>query len=347
MDMPDQAGAPVLVYSAEDTFEDWERKAAAVMVGCPDVALQRALDRLYVVDKTEGIAQLSELVQVRSDLGAESITRREPRATVERDALIHHGKQIGAQLIIIETASRLVEDEDNSNFAALLAACGHIASETAAAVVISHHPTKSATKDNDSSPESARGGGAFINNSRTAVSLFPAQAEHLAKLNEAGLHFAEKDVLVLEHQKGTSSVPRQEPIILVRCPTPFGMVLQLPERAIADPAQAEVHARRAQREQRGQEAQFTALYDLVAELCAHDAVSKNKLRGEHKRLGVAKNSVDALVDRAITAGVLKPGRRDSAGRLLSLDLGVRPVDRRTAFDPRATAGDPEHDRPEN
>ena len=67
---------------------------------------------------------------------------------------------------------------------------------------------------------------------------------------------------------------------------------------------------------------------------------------------VPKNGPDgviAIVDRAITAGVLKPGRTDSLGRILDLDLGIRPGDTglaNDAFDARATAGDPEHGRPD-
>ena len=209
MFMHDQEGGPVLIYSAEDTFEDWERKAGAILCGCPDIDVPNALSRIHVVDKTEGIARLTEMVQLRVEAGLEITTRREPRSTPERLALIQLAKDIGARFIILETASRLVEEEDNSNFTALQAAGGHIASETGAAVTISHHPNKVASKDNDSSPEGARGGSALINNSRTAVSLFYAQLEHLAALTESGLKFAEEDVLVLEHQKGTSSVPKR------------------------------------------------------------------------------------------------------------------------------------------
>src|SRR5205085_6247174 len=139
----------------------------------------------------------------------------ENRATTERLRIIAKAKEVGARLIILETASRLVPKEDNEDFAALLSAAGHVAAETGAVVAISHHPTKAASLANDSSRESARGGGAFINNSRTAVSLYPAGADHLASLQKRGLHFAEKDVLVLEHQKGTSSVPRQDSITLI------------------------------------------------------------------------------------------------------------------------------------
>jgi hypothetical protein len=154
-------------------------------------------------------------------------------------------------------------------------------------------------------------------------------------------------VLVLEHQKGTSSVRKQEPIMLVRCGTPYGAVLQLPEHVAADPEQAAAHARRLERQQRHKEG-FAVLCDLVAELHAGGEVSKNKLRSHHKHLSIPKNDVDALVDRAIAAGVLRPGRCDARGRILDLELGARPAASSPAqgggFDARATAGDPEHGR---
>jgi hypothetical protein len=342
--MPVHVTGPVLVYTLEDTYEDWERKAGAVHFGCPDIDVARALEHLHIYENKEGFGRLTEIIQIRSDAGLESITRHEFRATPERLALIARAKQVGAVLIIIETASRLVEEETNEQFAALLSAAGHIAAETGAAVIISHHPTKAASKENDSSPEAARGGGAFINNSRTAVSLYPAAAEHVATLVERGLHFAEKDVLVFEHQKGTSSVPRQDPIVLIRCPTPYGAVLQLPESVASDPHQAAVHADRAARQQARDVERLATLYDVVAELRTGGPVSKNKLRPHHGRLGVVKNDVDALVDRALSARppVLRAARKDATGRILDLELGARPGAAR--FDARATAGDPEHGR---
>jgi hypothetical protein len=327
-----------------------------VLHSYPDIDVRRALERVHVIDQTEGIARLTEVVQVRLEAGLEAVTRREPRATPEHLALIREAKRIGARLIVIETASRLVEKEDNENFAALIAACGHIAAETGAAVVISPHPTKAAAKENDSSAEGARGGGAFVNNSRTAVSLFPAEPDELSRLNPRSVLFAAEDALVLEHQKGTSSVPKQKPILLVRCGTPYGAVLKLPEEVAADPLQVEAHAQRAEREQRKETVLFVLLYDLVAELLKGGiTVSPNKLRDQHReRLGVPKNGrngVFALVDRALLAPVpvLKVLRRDKGERILSLGLGTHPVTNRPAngaFDARATAGDPEHGQAE-
>lgn len=331
MQMHDQDGAPVLVYSAEDNYDDWVRKAAAVRHGYRDIDIARAIKRLAVVDKSEGEARFTELVQTRIDLGGgSSVTRHERRPTEERRWLIEQAKKQGARLIIVETASRLVEEETNENMTALLSACGDVAAQSGAAVVVSHHPTKAAAADNDSRPESARGGGSFVNNSRCAVSLFPADARTLAQMKEQrGLDFAEGDVLMLEQKKGTSSVRAQKPIIVVRCSTPFGGVLQLPELIDQDPQQAAELARRAARQQQHQAERLADLFDKVAELKPLGPGSKNKLRSYHKDFGVSgkHEDVDAFVDRAIAAGVLLIARKDSAGKVLSLDLGVRPATR--------------------
>ena len=327
MHMHDNEPAPVLVYSAEDTFDDWKRKAAAVLAGCDDINIESALPRLHVIYKSEGQARLSEEVQVRVDIGAgETCTRRESRPTAERLAIIERAKAVQARVVLLETTSRLVPKEDNEDMAGLLSACGHIADATGAAVILSHHPTKNSSKDNDSRAENARGGGAFINNSRCAVSLFPAEGKTIAELEGRGLHFDSRwDVVVLEQPKGTSSVRKQEPIVLVRCPTPTGAVLQLPELIQNDPQKSAAHAERAGRQERRKSERFGLLFDKVSELAGLGPVSKNRLRGHHGALGVAKNDVDELVDQAVLAGVLTIDQRDKKNRILALGLGKRPT----------------------
>ncbi len=334
--MHDQEGGPVLIYSAEDTFEDWQRKAGAALVGCPDIDLSRALGRLYVIDKTEGIARLSESLQLRIEVAGATTTRRELRATPERLALIACAKKLGARFINIETASRLVDDEDNPSMAALIAAAGHIAAETGAAVNVSHHPTKAASKENDSSPESARGGGAFIANARTAVSLFPADEFVLAQLSEKGLKLSKSDVVVLGHAKSTSSVPPQDPIVLVRVGTPHGAVLQLPELMRADPQWAAAQASKAAREEQSRQDRFARLYDVVEELMRGGPVSLRPLRDHADKVGVPARDMETFARSAIGAGILRVAREDKSGRILALGLGRRP-ERAAPCDPREKA----------
>ncbi len=232
-------GGAALVYTLEDSYDDWVCKAAAFAAAYADkpdalVLLERALTRVHVADRTGVVARLSEVVQVRAGDKNTSVVRREPRHTPEWQAILDCAGRVGARLITIETTSRLVDDEDNASMAAFIGACGDLAAETGAAVITSHHWTKAASRENDPSPESVRGGGALINNSRKkAVSLFPATPKILERW---GGSFAADRLLTLEHTKSSSRVPKQENIALVRTPTPCGLVLMTP-RADASPEQ--------------------------------------------------------------------------------------------------------------
>jgi RecA-family ATPase len=77
MQVLDESGGAVLVFSAEDSFEDWERKGAAVLASnqLSETQMERARQRVHIVDKSEGEARLSELVQVRQNRGDETHTR--------------------------------------------------------------------------------------------------------------------------------------------------------------------------------------------------------------------------------------------------------------------------------
>jgi RecA-family ATPase len=323
LSMPIREGGPVLVYTAEDSFDDWERKAAAFREAFGIEVVARALCNLYVADKTEGIARLSEVVQLRAGDKDSFILRREPRRTPEWHALRDAALAVGARLIIVETTSRLIDDEDNAGMAAFIGAGGHLAAETGAAVVVSHHPTKAASRSNDSSPESARGGGALINNSRTAVSLFPAQVEVAARWSA---FFSPEHVLVLEHTKSTSSVPRQPPIVVVRCPTRYGAVLKLPDEAIRDVSPSALASRRDDEARQIAEKveRLQRLHDVATRLKAFGPLSANKLVEHRDELGVAKHKVGHLVEEGIAEGVLEVVRRDSSGRILDMKVGPRP-----------------------
>ena len=84
-------GGPVLIYTAEDTFEDWERKGAAILKGS-GINVEKALERLFVIDKTEGVARLSEVITIRNA----TTSRRVAQPTEEADALVAAAKKIGA-----------------------------------------------------------------------------------------------------------------------------------------------------------------------------------------------------------------------------------------------------------
>ncbi len=113
-------GGPVLVYTAEDTLDDWKRKGAAIQAGggLDAAQMRRALERLYVMDKSEGVARLSEVVTVREPSSPATperiVTRRIGQPTHEQENVIAAALEIGALFVLVETASRLVEEEDRA-----------------------------------------------------------------------------------------------------------------------------------------------------------------------------------------------------------------------------------------
>lgn len=313
-------GGPVLVYTVEDTLDDWKRKAAAIdFAGGLDV--EGALPRLRVIDQTEGTARLVEIVTVRTADEAEAVTRYRLRPTHEQDQVIQAAKDARATFILVETASRLVDDEDNTNLAALVGALGRIGRETGAAVLVSHHPTKVSSKENDSAVESARGGGAFIANARNAISLFPADPE---VAGEYGGRFPAEDVLVLAHGKSTSSTKRHAPIVLVRTETPWGAVLRLPEEAALNPDQAKATAARVEAERERDWESMRRLYAVVESMLPLGRVSMSRLRDRVTDIGVSKRRLEAFVTRAVKQGVLRVEYGQGRGGGSTLLLGHDP-----------------------
>jgi hypothetical protein len=308
----------VLVYSAEDSLDDWRLKAAAIHRG-GGVSVEDALERIYIVDKTEGLARFSEVLSVRSEAAGGQVTRRRAEPTEEREQLIATAKKIGAVLVLVETASRLVEEEDNAEFSGLQSALGHVGRATGAAVIVSHHVTKAASKDNDAALEAARGGGAFVSNARNALSIFPA--EELGK----GFRdrFAAADLFALVHRKATSSTRCMPPLVLARCDATFGAVFRRPGDAPASPEQAAAAQARRDQEQEAELQAMGRLYDLVERsLPSKPSISPAWLRDRNEELGLGKHRAEDLVNAAVERGILKVRSRDKRG--ITVVLGRDP-----------------------
>jgi hypothetical protein len=311
----------VLVYTAEDSLDDWKRKGAAVLCG-GGIDMERALERFYIIDQSEGVARLSEVVTVRTGGPAESVSQRIARPTQEQDRVIDAARSVGANLIIVETASRLVEDEDNASFSALQSALGRIGRETGAAVPVSHHSTKAASKDNDSSIESARGGGALVFNARNALSLFPAESDIAKRFAD---RFPAEDVVVLSHGKPTSSTRRSPPITLIRCDATHGAVFRLPDEVAFTPEEQEKNATRLEAQRERERAQLGRLFDVVERaLPTKPAISPSWLRDNmHRDIGIPARQVESLVTLAVDRGVLKVATRTGRGTTVVLGLDPR------------------------
>jgi hypothetical protein len=314
-----EGGGPVLVYSAEDSLDDWARKAAAALVD-GQVDVERAIQRLHIIDKTEGVARLSEVVTVRSG-EVETVTRREARPTDEQNFLIEVARELRAVAVIEETASRLVDDEDNANFSALQSATGRIARETGAAVILTHHATKQASKENDPSLEAARGGGALVANARNAVALYEAQPDEVKQYAD---RFPAGDLFQLWHLKGTSSTRKQPPITLVRCDATWGGVFRLPDAVAFSPDQARANAVRLDAERQREAESLRRLYEVVERALPLGPVSPSRLREHVTEIGIPKRRLDALVSIALEYGILRSVSPALGGRGVRLGLGCDP-----------------------
>ena len=312
-------GGAVLVWTVEDTLDDWKRKLAAIAeAGGFDV--ERALERIHIVDRTEQIVRLCEVATVRVDEDGKSITRRRYRLTQEHADLVDDIRETAATYVPIDTTSRLVDDEDNAHFAGLQSALGAAARVTGAAVVPSHHATKAATRENDSAIESARGGGAFTANARNAVSLFPAEPDVAAAYED---RFQAEDLFTLAHGKATSSTKRQQPLTLVRCSTSWGAVFRLPGEIVRSPEEDAIHNARMEVERQREREQLGRLYDVVAEKLRIGPVSPSRLRDGVTAIGVRKQDLEALVLTACKRGVLRTSPFPN-GRGVALELGDDP-----------------------
>jgi hypothetical protein len=330
-----RGGGAVLIYTAEDSLDDWKRKAAALMCA-GGIDVRSAMERIYIIDKSDGVARLSEVVTMRFA----DTTRRVAQPTDEQDRMIAAVRAVEARLILVETASRLVEDEDNANMSALQSALGRIARETGAAVLCTHHPTKAASKENDSAIESARGGGAFTMNARNVVSVFPADAE--AAKQYAG-RFPADDLVVLAHGKPSSSTRRQSPIVLVRCDAVFGAVFQLPDRVAFSPEQEQANVERVEREREREADHLRRLYAEVEKLLPLGLVSPSRLRDRVTAIGVTKRKLDDLIKLALDQCVLKVVARPGGGRGVALGLGRDP--RKPTNDSRGIASESDETGP--
>jgi hypothetical protein len=315
--LPD--GGPVLVYTAEDSLEDWARKGAAALVDA-QIDMESAIGNLHIIDQTEGLARLSEVVTIRSG-EAEVVTKRVARPTAEQDFVITVANAIGARLVLLETTSRLVDEEDNANFSALQSAAGRIGRGTGAAVILTHHATKQASKDNEPTVEAARGGGALIANARNAVALFEADKEEAKRY--AG-RFPADDLFQLWHLKGTSSTRRQAPLTLVRCDARHGAAFRLPDDVAFSPEQEQANAARVDVERQRDADALRRLYEVVERMLPLGAVSPSRLREHVTEIGIQKRRLDALVSSALDLGILKSLSPATGGRGVRLGLGHDP-----------------------
>ncbi len=301
-------GSTVLV-STEDSLEDYWRKLTAIREATPGLDLAAVADRVHICDLS---GKPFQLVNGRGG-------QFSPSEASERLAAVVKEKAPGADLIIMETVSRLGGDESNPAMSALMVAAEQVAQITGAAVLLVAHVSKAAARERFSDAHSARGGSAISDNARYVLVLSKADERVTGQLREAGISREEtEDLLVLTLAKGNFAAPT-EPILLERNPNAWGLTLRPYGPKGAGGVAAGVEA--------GRRLVGKRLKEVVEELIGQGVtVTETKLRDDHRgRIGLAKARVKEAVLAAILDGYLVRGAPTRGGGTELLPGSVEPA----------------------
>jgi hypothetical protein len=288
-----------VIATAEDDREDYLRKIAAWKSWLGGLDLAAVAHHVHLLDLTGIPFKL-----IRSD-------HRDYVPTENVEALIGAiaAKAPDADLIVIETVSRVGGDEGNSAMSALVCAAETVARRTGASVLLVAHVSQEAARRNIGDEHAPRGGTAIGANGRYTITL-TGLADDVAEKLLPGITLSEPqqaELSVLRVPK-INSAPRQDPVVLQIVPTRHGLVMREYEPPHGqDPEQRERSARAAIGEQ------LRAMAERMAKLGVPLTSSKLS-EGLFKEIaGLTKQGINASVANAIEDGLLRPEKRVGRG----------------------------------
>jgi AAA domain len=181
----------------------------------------------------------------------------------------------GAELVVLETASRLGGgDESNEDLAALAEALEQLAEQTAAGIIIVRHVSKEAARAKVSDSYAGRGGGALSDAARSVLVLVQLTDE---QAGEHGIELGEVDrgALMLTHAKASYS-ECIAPLFFVRRRGP----VVVPVRARS---QADVEDEKLLTYMRSQNGEHPSLRQIARD-CGLHGISSRRVGGVLERL---------------------------------------------------------------
>jgi RecA-family ATPase len=219
----------------------------------------------------------------------------------------------GADLIIIETVSRLGSDESNPGHAALVAACEQVARTCNAAVLLIGHVSKEVSKSRSTDAHSGRGGSALSDNCRfnLAIARFPDEAARQKKVHgfEMPPEIA-KDLWVL-HANKVNGAPEQAPIVLRRFGTPWGAAMRPFDPEDVDAVETILKANEV-RELAAARQVADAVIRLAAEGKTASLYSLDRKHRKALGITIPRAALEAAVERARQEGWITTGCRQGA-----------------------------------
>jgi AAA domain len=300
----------------EDDRDDLERKLASVLSVFPELDAKLLAQNVVAVCLADEVAHL-----VQPALHGGGMTASERYADLEqfvREKLANEG----VDLVVLETVSRMVSVENNDSVALLISLIGRLGRSIGAATLLSQHDTKMAQASGISDPLAARTG-TFAANLRSTFSIGYLEEERAKRETQVcskrfGFDVDAESLLVLRHNKGTSSTPRAKDTLLIRVPTEWGGVLLTPEEVAQRPNVAAGVGRRAEVAEAAGRARAETVLQKLVERCidlerAGKGISENALRAFAGLGGLGpKAQLGALLVQALDARVLELS--DKGGR---------------------------------
>jgi len=206
----------------------------------------------------------------------------------------------GADFVVAETVSRLGGDESNEAMSRLVVAAEMLSSMTAASVMLMAHIGKAAARDKSGDAYITRGGSAIVDNGRFTLTLATPTAEEVERLTGFKPDEKAAEKLLRLHAAKVNAAPPQEPVILERLPSPWGIALRLYRPAVGDPGAARATARAEVGER---------LRQLVKDLAGVGIVATpTSLRDNHREaLGLSRHRVIVVIKDAIQDGYVGQG----------------------------------------
>ena len=296
-----------LILSTEDGIQDYRRKLAAWRGHLSFNFNAAAVSRHIRFIDLAGVP----FKMIEGRFGEYS-----PSGQVAALAQVLRSRVPEADLIVLETVSRLGGDESNPAMSAMVVAAEQLAKATGAAVVLVTHVAKAAARGGVGDAYAPRGGGAITDNGRFTLTLAglggvpEKQAEAILGFKPTADEL--KTLLLLAVPK-INSAPSQDPVKLERLAAPpWGITLRLFDEGVRTGEQKEA-ARAAERSDMARR-----LGELVAHLTSQGfQVTLTSLKDSHRTvLGLSQRGVEPAVALAIQEGFVAWGDSRKGGRTL-------------------------------
>ena len=294
---PVRQGTTVIV-TTEDCREDYLRKIAAWRSSLPFINLEKVAKHVHLIDLAGVPFRL-----VQSHFG-DYVPTEHPKMLAEAVK----AKAPDADLIIIETTSRVGAGEGNEALSALVVAAEQLAHLSKASVLLVSHVSQEAGRRAIGDAYAPRGGSALGANGRYTLTLTRFTDENLAEMLPGVTVTPQqrKELSVFRVPK-INSAPREDPTILQIVTTHWGLTLRVYETGHA---QSPEERQRTTRQSIGE-----SLRDLAERMSkVGSPLTRSRLEGLSKEVpGLAKNRISAAVLHAIEDGFLREVERQGRG----------------------------------